>query len=155
MLLHLLRHADAVLPREIDGDRFLSDKGLKQARRVARFCEAHHLEFSLILSSPVRRAEETAQAVAKQLRVEMITAPWLACGMDPQTGLGELEAFRDRPSLLLVGHEPDFSRFAAHLLGLGDGDQIRIRKASLTGIDLDSGRAGAGKLQFSIPCRLM
>lgn len=155
MRLHLLRHADASIPREIDDERFLSEKGWTQARRVARFCKAHRIDFTLVLSSPVRRARETAEIVAKRLDVKMITVPWLACGMAAPNALQELEASRDHASVLLVGHEPDLSRFAAHLLGLAENDQIRVQKASLTCIDLEPWRAGAGRLQFSVPCRLM
>ena len=36
MLLYLLRHADANTLAETDDARFLSDKGLAQARKVAR-----------------------------------------------------------------------------------------------------------------------
>ena len=56
---------------------------------------------------------------------------------------------------MLVGHEPDFSQFAAFLLGLPTNQAINIRKASLTLLELDVFRAGAALLQFSIPCKLM
>jgi phosphohistidine phosphatase len=56
---------------------------------------------------------------------------------------------------MLVGHEPDFSQLAAHLLGLATATALHVRKASLTLIDLGYLRAGAGCLQFSLPCRLM
>ena len=56
---------------------------------------------------------------------------------------------------MLVGHEPDFSGIAAHLLGLPRQESIRIRKASLALLELDSIRAGTARLEFSLPCKLM
>ncbi|MDR3405404.1 MAG: phosphohistidine phosphatase SixA [Chthoniobacter sp.] len=155
MLLYLLRHADADMPAPSDGARPLSEKGIDQAKKVARFCEAHDMQLSLILTSPLRRAHETAKPVAAALRAELVIAQWLSSGMHPQAGLEELRAYRAQSSVMLVGHEPDFSQFAAHLLGLPTNTAINIRKASLTLLEIDVFRAGAASLQFSLPCKLM
>ena len=155
MLLYLLRHADAETPAPTDDARALSEKGLAQAKKVARFCEAHDMQVSLVLTSPLRRAHETAKPVASALRAELIVVPWLGSGMHPQAALEELRAYRSQGSVMLVGHEPDFSQFAAHLLGLPTNTAIDIRKASLTLLELDFFRAGAARLYFSLPCKLM
>lgn len=155
MLLYLLRHADAETPAPTDDARPLSEKGQLQARKVAKFCETHDLQPSLILTSPLRRTHETAQIVCTALRAEMLIASWLASGMHPHTALEELRGHRDQDSLMLVGHEPDFSQFAAFLLGLPTNNAIHIRKASLTLLELDVFRAGAASLLFSLPCKLM
>ena len=155
MLLYLLRHADANTPAASDEARALSDKGKAQAEKVGRFCEAHEMHLSVILTSPVRRAQETAEIVAEKMRAELIVVPWLACGMNPPAALEELRAYRSQGSVMLVGHEPDFSQLAAHLLGLPTNTAINVRKASLTLIEIGFFRAGAGCLQFTLPCKLM
>ena len=155
MLLYLLRHADADTPAPSDDARALSEKGQGQAQKVARFCEAHDMQLSLVLSSPIRRAHETAQIVSSTLRSELVIARWLACGMHPEEALEELRGYRGQSSVMLVGHEPDFSQLAAHLLGLPTNNAIHIRKASLTLLELDVFRAGAASLLFSLPCKLM
>ena len=155
MLLYLLRHADAETSAPSDDARPLSEKGIDQARKVARFCEAHDMHLSLILTSPLRRAHETAKPVAAALRAELVIAPWLASGMHPQSALEELRAYRAQSSVMIVGHEPDFSQLAAHLLGLPTNNAIHIRKGSLTLLEIDVFRAGAASLQFSLPCKLM
>ena len=155
MLLYLLRHADAVTKAESDDARALTEKGRAQAEQVGRFCDAHEMHLSVVLTSPVRRAHETAVIVAEKMRAELIVVPWLACGMHPQAALEELRAYRSQGSVMLVGHEPDFSQLAAHLLGLPTNTSIHVRKASLTLLELGVIRAGAGCLQFSLPCRLM
>jgi phosphohistidine phosphatase len=155
MLLYLLRHADADTPAPSDGARPLSEKGIDQAKKVARFCEAHDMQLSVILSSPLRRAHETAKPVAAALRSELIVAPWLSSGMHPQAAVDELHSYRNHSSVMLVGHEPDFSQLAAFLLGLPTNQGIHVRKASLILLELDVFRAGAASLQFSLPCKLM
>jgi phosphohistidine phosphatase len=155
MLLYLLRHADADTVAESDDARCLSEKGLAQAKKVARFCEAKDLQPAQVLASPVRRAHETALIVSAHLRAELEVAPWLACGMHPERAVEELRDHRKHESVMIVGHEPDFSRLAAHLLGLPGEDRIPIRKASLTLLDVESFRAAGAQLRFSLPCRLM
>ena len=113
------------------------------------------MHLSLVLTSPVRRAHETAAIVAEKMRAEMIIAPWLTCGMHPEAALEELAAYRSQGSVMLVGHEPDFSQLAAHLLGLPTNMAIHVRKASLTLIEIDVFRGGAGRLEFTLPCKLM
>lgn len=155
MLLYILRHADADTEAARDDDRRLSKKGREQAAEVARFCKKHALLPSLVLSSPLPRAHETAQPVAAALKVEIVIAPWLSSGMMPTTGLEELKAYRSHPCIMITGHEPDLSALIAHLTGLPSPMLLHIRKASLTALHLDVMRAGAGRLEFSVPCKLM
>ena len=155
MRLYFLRHADAATPADSDEERALSAKGLNQAKRVAEFLEAHEIRPALILTSPVLRAFETARIVAEALEIECESAPFLSCGMMPSTAMTALAEYDEHESLMLVGHEPDFSRFAAHLLGTSPAASLRIRKASLTLLELDVLRPGVARLHFSIPCKMM
>ena len=155
MLLYLLRHADAATEAAHDDDRTLSEKGLEQARRVAQFCRSHDVLPGLILTSPLPRAKQTAEPVALALKCELKTVPWLASGMTPQTAVEELKAYRGQTSLMITGHEPDFSALVAHLMGLPSNTLLHLRKGSLTAVQLDVLRAGAGRLEYSVPCRFM
>jgi len=155
MQLFLLRHADADTVAARDEDRALSDKGEAQAKKVGRFCEAHEVCVFAVLTSPVRRARQTAEIVANHLRADLIASPWLACGMRPQLALDELKIFRAKQAVMIVGHEPDFSSLVAHLIGLPSGSQIQIRKASLTLIDIETLEKGGGRLEYCLPCKLM
>ena len=155
MELYLLRHADADTAALSDDARRLSDKGVAQAGKVARFCEAHQISPEVVLSSPVRRAHETAQIVCAHLRRELKICRWLACGMTPVAALEGLQEYAMLESAMIVGHEPDFSQLVAHLIGTPDGEHIRVRKASLTSLELPVLAASGGLLQFSVPCRFM
>jgi phosphohistidine phosphatase len=155
VLLYLLRHADAETIAASDDARVLSEKGHEQAKKVARFCKAHAMEVSVVLTSPLARAQQTAKPVAEALRADLQVAPWLASGMHPHAALEELRAFRSERALMIVGHEPDFSQLVAHLLGLPTNTAIEIRKASLTLLEIPVFRAGAASLRFTLPCKLM
>lgn len=66
MELLLIRHALPLRVEKQDGtpaDPGLSETGLKQARKLARWMESEHLD--VLYSSPLNRAKMTAQALAK------------------------------------------------------------------------------------------
>jgi len=156
MLIYFLRHADAEDMRTSDFARVLTPKGREQSEKVGKFCARNGLAPEVILSSPVVRADQTAKIVAKALGdAAVVTESWLACGMTPDVCLDELKGFAKCNGVMLVGHEPDFSGAVSALIGLRDSDSMNIRKASLTAVDLDGFNAGAGRLQFSVPARLM
>ncbi len=156
MILLFLRHAEAEPFASSDESRPLTPKGLEQAEKVGKFLLRNGILPDLILTSPVRRARETAEIVAEKLRQPApVICPWLACGMTPAICFDEMTAYRSFSQVLLVGHEPDFSGVIGELLGCRGAGNIRVRKASLTVLELSSLRAGQGELQFAIPVRLM
>ena len=155
MLIYFLRHAEAEDGAN-DFDRKLTRKGLEQSEKAGKFLVHHGILPDLILTSPLVRAAQTARAVAAKLRdATLLERPWLASGMTPAVCLNELHALERKPALLLVGHEPDFSRAIAWLIGLADASTINVRKASLAAVELSDFTAGQGELQFLIPPRLM
>jgi len=156
VVVYFLRHAEAAAEAENDFDRELTPKGLEQAEKVSRFLLRTGIAPGVILSSPVARALETARILARNLGdAEVIESPWLACGMASETCLRELRGMQNHDSVLLTGHEPDFSEAIACFIGLDDPDGLKIRKASLTAVDMPQLKSGSGRLDFSIPCRLM
>jgi phosphohistidine phosphatase len=156
MQLYLLRHADAEPHASSDAARALTDKGCQQAKRVGKFCRDNDLVPSVILTSPLVRAEQTARKVAAQLEgTEVIVAPFLKSGMHTATALEELKAYLRFNSVMLVGHEPDFGELAAKLLGAAGGGRIQVRKASLLLFEMENANAASAVLQFSIPVKLM
>ena len=124
---------------------------------MGKFCARHGIEPSVILTSPVVRARQTADLVGQSLPdAELVEVPWAACGMDPWKAMDELAAYRNFPAVMLVGHQPDLGALAAVLLGLPKLQSLRVRKALLAAIDTAPGpQAGAGTLQFFLPVRLM
>lgn len=156
MRLYLLRHAEAEPHRADDFTRRLTDKGRRQALTVGGFLKGRELTPDLILTSPVLRASETAAIVAEALGSAAPTeAPWLACGMDPERALAELAGYAKLDSLLIVGHEPDFSSLLALLIGLERSPSVQVGKASLSCVNLPRPQPGSGILQFLLPVKFL
>jgi phosphohistidine phosphatase len=129
---------------------------MEQATRVGEFCKRNALIPDLILCSPILRARQTADGFVRAAGTEPpLISPFLACGMTPAAALAELKALHLLETVMLIGHEPDFSSLAAQLLDPESRVCIHIRKASLTLLDLHQIKPGAATLEFSIPCRLM
>lgn len=156
MILYLLRHAEAEpKPASRDSERKLTEAGKVQAARMGRFCKKYHLKPQLVLTSPFCRAVETMTPVLKKIgRPPFLEVAWLGSGMSPEVALEELQAYKALESVMLVGHEPDFSYLAATLLGMARAENLNISKASLTAIKLEKIVPGAGVLQLLIPVEL-
>ncbi len=156
MKVFFLRHAEAEDAAASDFERRLTPAGQKQARRVGTFCLRNDYVPEVILTSPLVRAEQTAQIVAQVLPgCEMVTERWLASGMGADDFFEGIGAYKQHSSVMVVGHEPDFSETISAALGSTGFSVVRVRKASVTLVDFGSVRAGGGRLDWSLPVRLM
>lgn len=141
MRIYLLRHAIAV-PRGTPGypndDRPLTPAGIKKMKEAAAGLPKVITRPEVILTSPFKRALQTAQIAARALKAEkkIKIAPKLSPGARPEDFLEELAKYKDKKSILVVGHEPDLGKFAAVLLGARPGF-IEFRKGGLCRIDWD------------------
>jgi phosphohistidine phosphatase len=156
MNLYLLRHAEAEEDASSDGERQLTERGREQARTIGRFCARNGLYPEKIVTSPLARAQQTAKIVAEELKIanRIQVCEFATAGMTTESALNGLKAFTDHSSVLLVGHEPDFSEFVAALVG-GEDECIRFRKASLAKVTLPKLKAGVGRLEFLLPVKFL
>jgi phosphohistidine phosphatase len=150
--IFFLRHADAGDPLAWvgpDEDRPLSAKGERQAERVARPREATGAAPDAIITSPMLRAFQTAEAVATRFGLEVIISDRLAGGLDVES-LDELLEEAGMPTRpLLVGHDPEFSETVSALIGAVG---ITVRKGALVRIDATLPLVeGTGELRWLIP----
>lgn len=156
MNLFLLRHGSAEDRNALNPDDFsraLVEKGHEQARNVARVLSSAGMLPDIVLCSPLVRARETAESFTQAANIPgPVIQSWLACGMNPETALSELRGFLDFKSVMIVGHEPDFSEFAHHLLGSSAGS-VEIRKGSVACFDVSPPFRNA-TLRFLIPFKL-
>ena len=156
MQLYLLRHAEAEDDPTDDERRALTAKGERQARSVGRFCHSHSIMPEIVLSSPLRRAAETARIFARELNLEdaVQLGDFLRPGLTLERMLSGLEKYREKASILLVGHEPDFSELAGSLIGTR-AENIHFRKATLMSLKLPKMESGAGAIDFLIPVKCL
>jgi phosphohistidine phosphatase len=125
-MIYLLRHGDAEDGDGDDAPRRLTPKGERQARAAGRALAALGAKIDACLASPRVRAAETARHACESLGIEPETATELRGG-----DFDALALAAGRGDILLVGHEPDFSREVARLTGA----RVKMRKGGLAIVD--------------------
>ena len=133
--LYLMRHGPAGQRGSLgiqadDGLRALTDVGRKKMLRVAHGLRKLPVRLDWVVTSPLVRAKETAEIVAKVLAPEapLTECEALASGGSTQALLSFLAEHAERSRVLLVGHEPDLSLLAGHLMGAGPKANLGLRK---------------------------
>lgn len=139
MEIYLLRHGIAEDRAEGgDAQRALTDEGRKKLRRVLERAEKAGVSPSLILSSPYKRAQQTAELAAEVLHYDRKIAQTdaLLPEASPDALWQEIRARRQENALLAAGHEPMMSATVAWLLGC-PAMQVDMKKGALARIDVD------------------
>ena len=154
MEIYLLRHgiAEDRAASGRDADRRLTDEGRDKLRKVLERAHAAGVSPSLILTSPYRRALETAEIAARELGYseKLMRTEALVPHSTPRNVWQELRQHRDETAVLLAGHEPLFSSTVAYLLG-STREMVDFRKAALVRIDVGSlGPEPYGVLQWML-----
>ena len=142
MNLYLMRHANAGMPRgnpTLDAKRALIKEGKDQCMLMARVLSALNVQVDVIISSPLKRALQTAQFVGTELGYEakVEISPALGPGADYAAFQKLLAKYADREGVLVVGHNPNVFQFLSRLVSGNGGAAIRMRKGSIARIDLD------------------
>ncbi|MBF0495076.1 MAG: phosphohistidine phosphatase SixA [Deltaproteobacteria bacterium] len=118
MDLYLIRHGQA-LSKGIDPEEPLSSAGRDQIRICARMLTKVGVKLDAILTSPKKRAEESAIICAQETGFPEgeITATELLKPMaEEKEAVAYLGRFVGHPAVLVAGHLPSLARIAAHLL---------------------------------------
>jgi len=152
MELYLLRHgiaADIAGKIRSDSERPLTAEGTKEMRAEAKGMIHLGLNFSAILTSPLIRAKQTAEAVADVLGCSQKIKTCRALGIPSvrQELVEELEEFRGEDKILLVGHEPDMGHLAAYFIGMMKL-RLPFKKGSLCRIDIGRPSSPGGELKW-------
>jgi phosphohistidine phosphatase len=142
MKLYLLRHGDAVEPgdpRIKEHERPLTPKGLQRTKLLAHALRQMEISFDAILSSPLTRAVETAEIVARSLQLEdrLQFSDCLAPSGSMEKLVLELNTLRPAPkAALLVGHEPYLSGFISLLCTGGPALPLILKKGALCRLEI-------------------
>jgi phosphohistidine phosphatase len=141
MILYLMRHADAGVSRDnpqLDGKRGLVKEGKEQCMLMARMMGALRVQIDVIVSSPLKRALQTAQFVGTEMgyeaKVEISSA--LAPDADYAAFQKLVEKYADREGVLMVGHNPNLFKFLGRIITGNGGAGVRMRKGSVARIDM-------------------
>ena len=110
MELILWRHADAEDGVD-DLARRLTRKGEKQAAAMAKWLRHHLPDDYTVLASPALRAQETAEALGAKIVTDKTLAPGATVAQITRA------VEKHKGLVIVVGHQPDLGRAAAHLAG--------------------------------------
>ena len=154
MQIYLLRHgvAEEGQSGQPDSERALTGEGRDKLRRVLKRARGADLTPSLILSSPYRRALETAAVAAEVLgyKGETVRTRALEPESSPFDAWDEIRKRKDERAILLASHEPLMSSLAAFLLD-SPALQVDMKKAALVRIDCERfGPEASGVLKWML-----
>ena len=151
----LIRHAKAE-PRDAnswpdDDQRPLTAEGQAEHRAVMRAAKKMGVKFDFLVTSPLKRARESADIVSNVYRwpEEPQVAAELGHGFSVAAVVKLLAKFPPSSRVALVGHEPDFSELATALIGGKTGLGLQLKKSGIAGIRFEGpAEAGTGTLLF-------
>ncbi len=163
MEIYLIRHGIAVEAETTvsDDDRWLTKRGAKKVRQVAASLRSLDLEFDIILSSPLVRAQKTAELlVSKGLSETLELHPDLSPTGSLDHCIQWLQDYQFRhplsQSVALVGHEPNLSNLAEMLLFGQIFQRIQLKKAGIIALHWPGTTSPLGNCQLNwlIPPKL-
>lgn len=163
MDLYLVRHAaaaDDVALWPQDRDRPLTPEGEKRFRRAARGLGTLVPRVDVMLSSPFRRAWQTAELLQKEAGwPQPVETEALEAGRAPAEVLLALQAYASAASVAVVGHEPTMHQLASYLL-TAEASQARLdfRKGSVARLELapaDGLRPGSALLRWLLAPKVL
>jgi phosphohistidine phosphatase len=153
MILYFLRHASAgehVPNPKKDEKRALDKEGIEQCGWVGRAMAALNVQVDAIVSSPLKRATQTASLVGNELGYEGKLQ--LDAALRPGAGLADFRKLLDKYSrleaLMVVGHNPNLSQFLGSMFSdSGCEASVELKKGAVAKVEM---RRTAGTLQWCL-----
>jgi phosphohistidine phosphatase len=144
MIVYFLRHASAgksVSDPEKDDRRALDEEGIEQCRFIGRVLAALDTQVDVILSSPLKRATQTASLVANELGHEGKIQFDEALGKEADyTGFRQLlQRHGKADAVLVVGHNPSLSAFLSLAISRRATDEaVDLKKGAVARVEVDN-----------------
>jgi phosphohistidine phosphatase len=151
MILYFLRHASAgehlVNPKK-DEKRALDKEGIAQCGYVGRALAALDVQVDAIVSSPLKRATQTASLVGNELGYEGKLQ--FDAGLRPESGMPDfrklLEKYARQEAIMVVGHNPNLSQFLGAIISdSGCEASVELKKGAVAKVEM---RRTSGTLQW-------
>ena len=156
MWIYLLRHGIAEDPRPglVDDDRALTDEGRARLRAASKAWSLLVHPPELVITSPLRRARETAEIfrntfdVEAPLRVEEAVVP--GAGPARVVTLLESEMLSRTGSVAVVGHEPNIGYVLGALLTGQLRVHVSLDRGALVGLQSEGTTSLITGLRFAL-----
>lgn len=165
MELFLIRHAVAESRESFlkkgkeEHLRPLTFKGAKRMQKICQELKPHTPSLDMIVSSPHKRAKQTAIIVAQIFQVKnIVECPELSPNCSPHLFMKWLRSqSASFKRIAAVGHEPQLGLFASFALTGIEKNFIDLKKSGIIYLKVPSFstiKGGDALLQFSLPPKL-
>ncbi len=142
MTIYFLRHASAgehfINPKK-DEKRALDKEGIEQCGYVGRALAAIEAQVDVIISSPLKRATQTASLVGNEMGYEgkLQTENALRPGATFADFRKMLEKYSAQESIMVVGHNPNLSQFlGAAISESGCEASVELKKGAVARVEM-------------------
>jgi phosphohistidine phosphatase len=158
MIIYFLRHASAgthlANPKK-DEKRALDKEGVEQCGYVGRALSTLEAQVDVIVSSPLKRATQTASLVGNELGHEGKLQ--IDAGLRPEATFADfrklLEKYARQEAIMVVGHNPNLSQFLGAIISdSGCEASIELKKAGVAKVEM---RRSSGTLQWCITQKIV
>jgi phosphohistidine phosphatase len=158
MFLYLLRHASAgqsLASAKKDEKRGLDKEGIEQCGYIGRALAALGVQVEIIVSSPLKRAAQTAALVGNEMGHEGKLV--MENALRPQSSFSDfqkmLEKYARQDSMLLVGHNPNLREFLGRLISdSGCEAVVDLKKGAVAKVEM---RRNSGSLSWVLTPRIL
>jgi phosphohistidine phosphatase len=140
MIIYMVRHANAgqhLSNPKKDEKRPLDAAGIEQCGIVGRALAALNVQPDVIISSPLKRATQTASLIGNELGYEGKLL--LEAAMRPEASFADFRRMLDKYSkyeAIMVGHNPSISEFLARMIAKsGCEAQVDFKKGAVARVE--------------------
>ena len=143
MIIYFLRHASAGVPvsnLKKDEKRALDETGVEQCGYVGRALAALDAQVDVILSSPLKRAAQTASLVGNEMGYEGKLQ--LEDALRPSASFADfrkmLDKYAKRDAIMVVGHNPSLSEFLGRSISeTGCEAALELKKGAVARVEMN------------------
>jgi phosphohistidine phosphatase len=160
MFVYFLRHASAGQRRlgvsdKKDEKRALDKDGIEQCGYIGRAMAALGVQVDAIVTSPLKRAMQTAALVGNEMGHEGKLVTDIA--LRPEASFADfqkmLERYARQDAVMLVGHNPNLREFLGRVISdSGCEAVVELKKGAVAKVEM---RRNAGSLSWCITPRIL
>jgi phosphohistidine phosphatase len=158
MIVYFLRHANAgnhlANPKK-DEKRALDKEGIEQCGYVGRALAALDVQVDTVISSPLKRATQTAALIGNEMGHEGKLQ--IDAALRPQATFAEfrklVDKYAQQEAIMVVGHNPNLSEFLGRVISdAGCEAAVELRKGAVARVEL---RRTSGSLHWVLTPKVL
>lgn len=158
MIIYFLRHASAgsrISNPKKDEKRGLDQDGIGQCGLVGRALAVLQVQVDTMISSPLKRATQTASLVANEMghegKIQVEDA------LRPQATFADFQKMLNKyarlEAIMVVGHNPNLSEFLGRTISEGGGEaSVDLKKSAVAKVDVTR---NSGTLQWCVTPKIL